>query len=93
MNLGNAFGALGDAHKKRDYLERALRIQESHYGQEHPEVAITLTNLGDAAKQRDYQERALRIEESRYGQEHPHVAIMLANLGVAYGCLGDAAKE
>eukprot|EP00971_Amphidinium_carterae_P049302 971793-Amphidinium_carterae.1 len=68
----------------RDYLERALRILESHNGEEHPEdlVAITLINLGnahgalgDAAKQRDFQERAVQLFESRYGQEHPHVAI------------------
>eukprot|EP00971_Amphidinium_carterae_P053967 1062563-Amphidinium_carterae.1 len=84
----------------RDYLERALRILDSHYGEEHPYVAITLTNLGiahgalgDATKQRDYQERALRTAESFYGQEHPYVALALANLGVAHGCLGDAVKE
>eukprot|EP00971_Amphidinium_carterae_P270164 5360104-Amphidinium_carterae.1 len=47
-NLGNAYGSLGNALKQREYLERALRIKESHYGPEHPEVAITLTNLGNA---------------------------------------------
>eukprot|EP00971_Amphidinium_carterae_P195558 3880618-Amphidinium_carterae.1 len=47
-NLGNAYGDLGDAFKKRDYLEMALRIEESHYGEEHPEVASTLANLGNA---------------------------------------------
>eukprot|EP00971_Amphidinium_carterae_P244444 4853706-Amphidinium_carterae.1 len=36
-NLGNAYGSLGDYTKKRDYLERALRMDESHYGPEHPE--------------------------------------------------------
>eukprot|EP00971_Amphidinium_carterae_P255368 5069732-Amphidinium_carterae.1 len=77
-SLGNAYGALGNATKQRDYLERALRIKESHYGPEHPEVAITLESLGlahgdfgDASKQRGYQERALRINESHYGPEHP----------------------
>eukprot|EP00971_Amphidinium_carterae_P227825 4518723-Amphidinium_carterae.1 len=63
-NLGNAYGSLGDATKQRDCLERALRILESHYGPEHPEVAITLeslgnayASLGDATKERDYLER------------------------------------
>eukprot|EP00971_Amphidinium_carterae_P203829 4045261-Amphidinium_carterae.1 len=62
----------------RDFLERALRILESHYGPEHPDVAKTLTNLGtaygslgDAFKKRDFLERALRIQESHYGPEHP----------------------
>eukprot|EP00971_Amphidinium_carterae_P276034 5477545-Amphidinium_carterae.1 len=73
MNLGNAYGQLGDASKKRDYLERALRIEEAHYSPDHPEVAITLTNLGnaygqlgDVLKKRDYLERALRILEAHY---------------------------
>ena len=33
--LGNAYGARGDAHKQRDLLERALAIQEKHYGSTH----------------------------------------------------------
>eukprot|EP00971_Amphidinium_carterae_P350770 6491731-Amphidinium_carterae.2 len=99
-NLGNAYGALGDASKQHDHLERALRIQEAHYGPDHPEVAKTLTNLGDAdgalgdaSKQRDDLERALRIQEAHYGPDHPEVAITLANLGNAYGALGDASKK
>eukprot|EP00971_Amphidinium_carterae_P298416 5929395-Amphidinium_carterae.1 len=47
----------------RDYLERALRILEAHYGPDHPAVAQTLTDLGmayedlgDASKQRMIQE-------------------------------------
>eukprot|EP00971_Amphidinium_carterae_P303032 6021302-Amphidinium_carterae.1 len=47
-NLGTAYGAVGDASKMRDYLERALRILEAQYGPDHPHVAITLMNLGNA---------------------------------------------
>eukprot|EP00971_Amphidinium_carterae_P205667 4081424-Amphidinium_carterae.1 len=72
----------------RDYLERALRIEESHYGPEHPNVASAVTNLGSAYellgnphKSRDYLERALRIKERHYGSEHPSVAITLGSLG------------
>eukprot|EP00971_Amphidinium_carterae_P080959 1601750-Amphidinium_carterae.1 len=99
-NLGVAYGNLGDASKKRDYLERALRILESHYGPEHPVVAKTLASLGvaygdlgDASKERDCLERALRIKEGHYGPEHPEVAKTLANLGNAYRSLGDASKR
>ena len=49
MNLGNAYGALGDYAKARDMLERALAIKERAYGRDHPEVALTLTNLGNTA--------------------------------------------
>ena len=38
-SLGNAYGALGDAKQKKELLERALVIEERHYGKEHPEVA------------------------------------------------------
>eukprot|EP00971_Amphidinium_carterae_P024204 477903-Amphidinium_carterae.1 len=54
----------------RDYLERALQIQDPHYGPDHIQVAITLMSLGiaygelgDASKMRDYFERALQIED------------------------------
>ena len=45
---GIAHGALGDAAKQKELLERALAIEEKAYGPDHPEVAITLTNLGNA---------------------------------------------
>eukprot|EP00971_Amphidinium_carterae_P143729 2847816-Amphidinium_carterae.1 len=45
-NLGTAYGALGNASKMRDYVERALQIQEAHYGPDHLEVTKTLNNLG-----------------------------------------------
>eukprot|EP00971_Amphidinium_carterae_P215872 4284962-Amphidinium_carterae.1 len=84
----------------RDYLERALRIQEAHYGPDHPLVAMTLTDLGnaygalgDASKQRDHSERALPILKANYGPDHPNVAVSLMNLGNAYGDLGDALKK
>ena len=48
MNLGNAYGALGDPAKSRDVLERALAIEERAYGRDHTNVAFTLWNLGIA---------------------------------------------
>ena len=99
-NLGNAYGALGDAAKQRDLLERALKIKEACFGEDHKEVAITLGSLGnaygalgDAAKQRDLLERALKIKEAYFGEDHKEVAITLGNLGNAYGSLGNAAKQ
>eukprot|EP00971_Amphidinium_carterae_P169293 3354171-Amphidinium_carterae.1 len=47
-NLGHAYGALGDASKMRDYLERALWIQEALYGPDHPVLAQIVGNLGNA---------------------------------------------
>jgi hypothetical protein len=75
-------------------LERALAIQEAHYGADHVEVAATLGNLGnaygalgDAAKQKALLERALVIQEADYGADHVKVAVTKFNLGKATGSL------
>ena len=65
-------------------LRRALAVQESVYGSQHPQVATTLTNLGNVqwelgelpAAQATLQ-RALTIEETVYGPQHPHTALTL----------------
>ena len=83
--------------KQKDLLERALEIEEQHFGEEHFEVAKTLSNLGNAygklgdpRKQKDLLERALKIlMKNTSGEEHFEVAITLGNLGIAYGQLGE----
>jgi tetratricopeptide (TPR) repeat protein len=86
--------------KSRGLLERALTIDERHYGPDHPEVATTLVNLGnaygslgDAQKSRELLEHALTINERHYGPDHPEVAPTLGSLGIAYGYLGDLNKK
>ena len=93
-NLGNAEGSLGNADQKEELLECALKIFEGFYGQDHPEVARTLTNLGNAEgfRQKELLERALTIQKGFYGQDHPEVARTLGNLGNAEGSLGNAAR-
>jgi len=95
-NLANAHGALGDAQTKKTLLERALKIQEQHYGKDHWYVTGTLNNLanahgalGDAQEQRKLLERALKINEQHYGKDHWQVAIVLAGLGLAHRDLGE----
>jgi tetratricopeptide (TPR) repeat protein len=86
----------------RELLQRALAINEAVYGPEHPEIAITLTNLGNVQQQlgefeaaRASQQRALAINEAVYGPEHPEIAITLTNLGSVQPQLGerDRARE
>eukprot|EP00971_Amphidinium_carterae_P094667 1873710-Amphidinium_carterae.1 len=72
----------------RDYLERALRIEERHYGPEHPVVAQTLNNLaaasanlGDLPSAHEQVKCALRIfEASSLGAEHPHALVVKRHL-------------
>jgi len=100
VNLGSAYGALGDAATKRTLLERALSIQEHHYGKDHWQMAITLNNLatacgalGDAATKKTLLKRVLSILEQHYGNDHWQVAITLNNLANACGALGEAATK
>ena len=87
-HLTNAHGALGDPGTKKDMLQRALRIVEAHYREDHYQVAIALSNLaspitlsnlanahgvlGDPGTQKDLLQRALRILEAHYGGDHYH---------------------
>jgi tetratricopeptide (TPR) repeat protein len=95
--IADGYRSLGNAEKERELLERALAIEERHYGPDHPEVAITLTNLGnaygdlgDTKKKHELLEQALAIKERHYGLDHPNVATTLNNPSSAYGNSGDA---
>lgn len=101
VQLGNlSLNYYGQPKKSVDLYERALKIQEAHYGRDHYQVASTLTNLGNAygalgetTRKCDLLERALKIQEARYRREHSQVASTLTNLGEAYGILGGAVRK
>ena len=69
-------------------LERALKIKEAHYGNSHPQVALTLFNLGMSKLQLSqfmegyaYVSRAHRMMLSTPGYEHhPHTQQMASTL-------------
>jgi tetratricopeptide (TPR) repeat protein len=75
--------------------ERALAIDETVYGPDHPDVARDLNNLasilrdlGRPEEARPLQERALAIDEAVYGPDHPDVATDLNNLATILRDLG-----
>jgi len=79
--------------------ERALKIDETSYGPDHPTVAIHVNNLGsvlqdlgELAEARKHFERALKIDEASYGPDHPTVAIRVNNLGLVLKDLGELAE-
>jgi tetratricopeptide (TPR) repeat protein len=90
----------GQATRKMYILsERALKIQEMHYGTHHPEVGLTLMNLGciklglmEIHESCSLLERALSIIEVCYGPNHYQMGRVLVNLSGAYNCLRDADK-
>jgi tetratricopeptide (TPR) repeat protein len=77
VNLGNVWGDLGSSATKKEFLERALALQEALLKEKsspstYLELATILHNLGaaygetgDFWKQRDALERALRIKETQ----------------------------
>jgi tetratricopeptide (TPR) repeat protein len=79
VNLGNVWGDLGNSATKKEFLERALALQEALLKEKSSpatflELATILHNLGaaygdtgDFWKQRDALERALRIKETQVG--------------------------
>src|SRR5205807_1312862 len=92
----DAFITLGDTKKQKELLERVLLIERNHYGKDHFEVAITLTNLGsaygalgDPERKKEVLERALLLQENHYGKDHLEVVATLLNLCIAYGDLGN----
>jgi tetratricopeptide (TPR) repeat protein len=66
---------------------RALAIDETRLGLDHPDVARDLNNLAELlratnrlAEAEPLLRRALAIDEVKFGPDHPHVAIHLNNL-------------
>ncbi|WP_264707211.1 tetratricopeptide repeat protein [Wolbachia endosymbiont (group A) of Acrocera orbiculus] len=98
--MGDGYRDLGNSRRQKELFERALVVQEKHYGPYHFQVAIARANLGNAygdlgdhKKEKKLLEHALPILEKHYGHDHSQVAIILINLGNAYGSLGDPQKQ
>jgi tetratricopeptide (TPR) repeat protein len=76
--------------------QRALAIRETQLGPDHPDTAISLTNLGvvlralgDLAGAHTNFQRVLAINEARLGADHPTTAISLTNLASVLRDQGD----
>jgi tetratricopeptide (TPR) repeat protein len=70
-----------DYEQARQLFERALALDEAHFGADHPVTIQNLSNLanvladeGDLAGARRLHERALAIYEARLGPDHPDTA-------------------
>jgi Tetratricopeptide repeat len=70
-------------------MRRALAIDETSFGPEHPEVATDLRNLALLLQDADrlgeaepLMRRALAIFEASLGSDHPHTRTVRASLAV-----------
>jgi CHAT domain-containing protein/tetratricopeptide (TPR) repeat protein len=87
---------IGDYHKARVYIERALTRDEKIFGAESEEVASTLNTLailyrltGDYERARMVYERGLTIFEKIHGLESPRLRLFLLNLAGLYMEMND----
>ena len=86
--MGFVYMNLGLFEPAQKLLETALDIRIKALGQDHPDLATTLSNLGtvlwykgDFAKAKPLHEQALTIREKRLGPDSEEVATSLHNLG------------
>jgi CHAT domain-containing protein/Tfp pilus assembly protein PilF len=79
--------------------QRALAITEKALGPEHPDTALSLSDLaalyqatGAYAKAEPLHQRALAIREKALGPDHPDTSVSLNNLAELYRATGAYAK-
>ena len=80
-------------------MKRALIMREKAFGEQHPDVALTLHNLariyqakGDYAEAERYCEQALAIYRKVRSPDHPDIARSLDTLGETYRILGNFSR-
>lgn len=88
--------ALGDYYGAKALLEKALHSDEKKYGKNHPNTAISYSNLatalqalGDYAGAKVLLEKALHSDELNFGENHPNTAVRYSNLALVLQDLGD----
>lgn len=94
-NLATVKIDLGAFSEAQVLLEQALGIRETQLG-DHPQTAVTLTNLGHVLKARGdlvtaerHYRRVLEIRQSFLGPEHPKTLSSLNNLAAVLEARGD----
>jgi esterase/lipase superfamily enzyme len=97
-NLGDFAAQAGEDRPAAEYYQRALALQESLLGPDHPDLVPVLTALANLKlKDKRYsdaatlEQRILNIERRAYGEHHENVLATLNKLREIYRAGGDAA--
>lgn len=92
---GERLEQAGQYAQAAPFLERALELRESVYGEMHPDVAkcihlrgVVYRRQGDYTRAEQLLQRALAIQESTLGKSHPDVASSLSSLATLYRIQG-----
>jgi tetratricopeptide (TPR) repeat protein len=99
-DVASTYGCLGQYHKAREMLERALRVFEMAHGPEHFTMGSILQDLGNVygrldnnERQRECLERAFNIQEAHYGSDHVMMIFILKDLAEMHGASGEATEQ
>jgi len=97
-NLGDFAAQADEDRPAAEYYQRALALQESALGPDHPDLVPVLTALANLKlKDKRYsdaaalEQRILNIERRAYGEHHENVLSTLNKLREIYRAGGDAA--
>ena len=95
-DLASMLDKLGETKAALELAEKALTIRRELFGERHPDVAYSLSNiafytdaLGDPKKALELAEKALSIRRELFGDSHPVVAMTLHNMAGYHWTLGD----
>lgn len=95
-NLGDFAAQAGEDEPAVRYYERALTLQESVLGPDHPDLVPLLTALADLhfkskryARAAELEQRILGVERQVYGEHHENVRATLNKLRDIYRAAGD----
>ncbi|MEN8236409.1 MAG: tetratricopeptide repeat protein, partial [Pseudomonadota bacterium] len=87
---------LNEPHKIEHILEEALKINESLYGQHHPNnlqilnlLSSVYHDLGESFKQREILKKVVSISKKAYGKEHPKTAHAFLQYALAHVMIGE----
>ena len=100
QNRAAKYHSQGDAVRPEGLYLRALDMQQTVWGSDHPEVAHTLNNLalyykqlGRLAEARSLYERALVIFRNTQGASHQNTATTMYNLAQLFKAQGKEMDE
>ena len=95
-NLAAVEKALGNFKNAKDYLLKAVNIDELNFAPDHPALATLYSNLamiekdlGNLKDAKDYLLKAINIAELNFAPNHPTLATLYSNLALVERPLGN----
>ena len=98
-SLGQTIYKQGYYQEALEWYEKALAIQETVLGKEHPDTATTYNNIAEAYNSMgkyemalEWHNKALNVKDKVLGKEHPDTATTYNNIAGVYHKMGEYPK-